>query len=191
MPEVRVGGLRKEYGKVSALNGVNLTVYDGEYLSIVGPSGCGKTTLGLSIIGLLPSPPAKYLSGEVNFHGKNLLSLAPEEMRLYRGTEIAMIFQDPQSSLDPRMTIGDSIGEALLIHGVKSEKERMERVSELLKQVGLEPEHAARYPHEFSGGQRQRLCIARALALSPKFIVADEPVSMLDASVRVATCSLP
>ncbi len=180
---IRKGIFRYE-GEVKAVDGISLTINEGETFGLVGESGCGKTTLG-KVITRLEEPTG----GEVLFKGKNIFSFEGEELKQYR-RQVQMIFQDPQASLDPRMTNNEIIGEALLIHGMHDEKERMERVKELLVEVGLEAEHASRYPHEFSGGQKQRIGIARALALKPELIIADEPVSALDVSIQAQIINL-
>lgn len=174
----------KHVGDVRAVDCVSLFVREKEALGLVGESGCGKSTLGRTILRL-----EEPTSGQIIFHGKDITRLKWKDLRGFR-KEAQMIFQDPQSSLDPRMMVGDSIGEALLIHGVKDEKERWEKVGKLLERVGLEAEHAWRYPHEFSGGQKQRIGIARALAVNPKLIVADEPVSALDVSIQAQILNL-
>ena len=181
---VTAGLLSKHIADVKAVDGVSFHIIEGETLGLVGESGCGKSTLG-KILLRLEEPTA----GKVIYKGNDIMTWNKRQLKELR-KEVQMIFQDPQSSLDPRMTIGDSIGEALLIHGMKNERERLERVAELLKQVGLEPEYAIRYPHEFSGGQKQRIGIARALAVNPKLIVADEPVSALDVSVQAQILNL-
>jgi len=174
---VRGGLLQRTVAWVKAVDDVSFFIRRGETLGLVGESGCGKTTVGRTLLRLVPAT-----SGKVRFEGKNIFDLKPDQLKRAR-RDIQIIFQDPFSSLDPRVPIGESIGEGLLIHGIGKE-ERLQRVNDVLARVGLLPEHAKRYPHEFSGGQRQRIGIARALALRPKFIVCDEPVSALDVSIQ-------
>jgi len=181
---VTAGLLSRHIADVRAVDGVSFYIMEGETLGLVGESGCGKSSLGRTLLRL-----EEPTTGRVLYKRSDIMKWDKRQLKLFR-REAQMIFQDPQSSLDPRMTIGDSIGEALLIHGVGTEKERLERVEELLKRVGLEPEHAMRYPHELSGGQKQRIGIARALAVNPKLIVADEPVSALDVSVQAQILNL-
>ncbi|HEX9662743.1 MAG TPA: dipeptide ABC transporter ATP-binding protein [Candidatus Binatia bacterium] len=171
-------------GVVKAVDGVSLTVNEGETLGLVGESGCGKSTLGRAILRLI-----EPTSGEVVFHGKNILAMSQRELREMR-REMQIIFQDPYASLNPRMRVGDIIGEGLEIHKLAKGSAKRDRVIELLHQVGLREDHYPRYPHEFSGGQRQRIGIARALAVSPKFIVCDEPVSSLDVSIQAQIINL-
>jgi len=170
--------------QIKAVNDVTLSIRNGEVLGLVGESGSGKTTFGLTILQLV-----KPTSGSVRFKGSELTVLKKAELRPLR-REMQIIFQDPYSSLDSRMNIRDIITEGLIIHRIGTKKEQKERVAELLSLVGLAPEYASRYPHEFSGGQRQRISIARALAVNPRFLVADEPVSSLDVSVRAQIINL-
>lgn len=182
---IQKGIFRKVVGNVKAVDDVSFDVYEGETLGLVGESGCGKTSLGRSILRLI-EPTA----GEVLYKGKNICELSENELRTYR-KELQIIFQDPYSSLNPKMTIGKAIQEPMEVHKVGSNsKERKEKVIQLLETVGLLEEHYDRYPHEFSGGQRQRVCIARALSLSPRFIVCDESVSALDVSVQAQVLNL-
>jgi peptide/nickel transport system ATP-binding protein/oligopeptide transport system ATP-binding protein len=175
---VRGGLLQRVVAWVQAVDDVSFTVRTGETLGLVGESGCGKTTVGRSMLRLIePS------SGEVVFDDIDVLSLRGKELKSIR-RNMQIIFQDPYASLDPRIPVGESIAEGLRIHRIGSPKEQNDMVIETLRRVGLEDYHARRYPHEFSGGQRQRIGIARAIALRPKFIVADEPVSALDVSIQ-------
>jgi oligopeptide transport system ATP-binding protein len=171
-------------GAIKAVDGVTLSVNEGETLGLVGESGCGKSTLGRAILRLI-----EPTGGEVIFEGKNLLAISQRELRDMR-REMQIIFQDPYASLNPRMRVGDIVGEGLEIHKLAKGKAKRERVMELLQQVGLREDHYDRYPHEFSGGQRQRIGIARALAVKPKFIVCDEPVSSLDVSIQAQIINL-
>ena len=182
---INKGVFGKATSYVKAVDDVSFTVYPGETLGLVGESGCGKTTLGRTILKLV-----EPTSGEIIFEGNNLTGMNGKEMRNFR-KEMQIIFQDPYSSLNPRITIGEAIMEPMRVHGVfNNDKERKERVMELLKRVSLLEQHFYRYPHEFSGGQRQRICIARSLALNPKFIICDESVSALDVSVQAQVLNL-
>jgi len=186
---VRGGVLRRIVNWVQAVDGVSFSIREGETLglvgeSLVGESGCGKSTIGRTILHLL-EPTA----GSVEFEGENLFELNKQEMKSRR-RDMQIIFQDPYASLNPRKPISDSIMAGLNIHKIGSPKERVDRVMDILKKVGLEDYHAHRFPHEFSGGQRQRIGIARAIALRPKFIICDEPVSALDVSIQSQVLNL-
>ena len=181
---IRGGVFLKEVATVRAVDGVNLSIREGETLGLVGESGCGKTTIGRLILRL-----EEPTSGEIFFQGENILAYNKERMRNLR-RQMQVIFQDPFSSLNPRKTVSHIVGEPLLVHGMKNRREREDRVLELLRVVGLRREHMRRYPHQFSGGQRQRICVARALALHPKLVVCDEAVSALDVSIQAQVINL-
>jgi oligopeptide transport system ATP-binding protein len=181
---VTAGIFSQHVGDIKAVDGVTLDIKQGEIVGLVGESGCGKSTLGRTIP-RLEEPTA----GEIWYRGNKVTGLNKKELRELR-REIQLIFQDPDASLDPRMAVGDSIREPLIIHNIGGEKERNERVAELMEQVGLEAIQANLYPHEFSGGQKQRIGIARALAMNPKLIIADEPVSALDVSIQAQILNL-
>ncbi|MNO29673.1 Oligopeptide transport ATP-binding protein OppF [compost metagenome] len=187
---IEVEGLKKYFnvGKgriLKAVDNINFTIREGETLGMVGESGCGKTTAGRTVLRLY-EPTA----GSVKYNGTDIYKLSPGKMKAMR-RDMQMIFQDPYASLNPRFTVSDIIGEALDIHGMAgSRAERKKRIEELLDMVGLNHDHATRYPHEFSGGQRQRIGIARSLAVNPKFIVCDEPISALDVSIQAQVVNL-
>jgi oligopeptide transport system ATP-binding protein len=177
---------------VHAVNNISFTVKEREMLGIVGESGCGKSVTMLSIMRLIPQPPGKIESGEVIFEGRDLLKLNPEQMRLLRGQDIAMIFQDPMTSLNPVLTIGMQITEALRTHMCMNESQAKGRAIELLELVGISraAEHLQSYPHQFSGGMRQRVMIAMALACEPKLLIADEPTTALDVTIQAQIIDL-
>ncbi len=181
---IYTGLLRRHTGNVKAVDGVSFDIAQGETLGLVGESGCGKSTVGRALLRLY-EPTA----GSVTIEGQDIATLTPEALRLKRPT-MQMVFQDPQASLNPRMTLAEIIGEPLVEHGRLKPLARLQRIHELMDQVGLNRRFAARFPHEFSGGQRQRIGIARALALNPKFIVCDEPIAALDVSIQAQVVNL-
>ncbi len=181
---IKGGILRRTIAVVKAVDGVSFTLKRGETLGLVGESGCGKTTTGRTILRL-----EKATDGEIIFDGKDVLAASGSQLKALR-RDMQIVFQDPYASLDPRMTIGESVAEGLTIHGIGSKAERIERVREVLGKVGMHPSHMERFPHEFSGGQRQRIGIARALVMNPKLIVCDEPVSALDVSIQSQVLNL-
>ena len=181
---VRGGLFRRTVGHVKAVDDVSFALAPGEVVGLVGESGSGKTTVGRTMLRL--TEPTR---GEVRFDGVDITAVPRPELREFR-RRMQIIFQDPYASLDPRMRVQDTIGEALEIHGLAEGGAKVDRIADLLRRVGLEPEHMRRYPHEFSGGQRQRIGIARALAVDPDFVVADEPVSALDVSIQAQVMNL-
>src|SRR3979411_2686279 len=187
---VQVRGLVKHFpvegsdDVVRAVDGLSFQIFRGETLGLVGESGCGKSTAGCCLLRLI-EPTA----GEIDFEGRDVVTMGKRELRELR-REMQIVFQDPYASLNPRMRVGDIVGEPLVIHNVGTKKDRQNRVAELLKKVGLNPDYRKRYSHEFSGGQRQRIGVARTLALNPKPIGADEPVSALDVSVQAQVVNL-
>jgi oligopeptide/dipeptide ABC transporter ATP-binding protein len=181
---IRKGVLQREFARVHAVDDVTLEVQKGETIGLVGESGCGKSTLGRCVVRLL-----EPTEGDVVFEGRSIGKLKPRALRPLR-REMQMVFQDPYASLNPRKRVGTIISDPMKIHGIGDRGERKKRVEELLEVVGLSPEHYNRFPHEFSGGQRQRIGVARALALRPKLVVADEPVSALDVSIQAQMVNL-
>lgn len=181
---VRNGFFKKSTSNVKAVDGVSFDIKKGETLGLVGESGCGKTTCGRTIIKLY-----EPTDGEIIYDGVNIENFSEDLMLPYR-KKMQIVFQDPYASLDPRMTVGDIVGESIDIHRLMKGNERKERIQYLLNVVGLNPDHINRYPHEFSGGQRQRIGIARALAVQPEFIVCDEPISALDVSIQAQVVNM-
>lgn len=195
-PILEVKGLKTSFftddGELPAVDGIDFSVGEGEILGIVGESGCGKSVTSLSIMGLLPSPPGKIVGGGIYFKGKDISHAKESKMRKLRGNEIAMIFQEPMTSLNPVFTIGDQLMEAIRLHNRLSKKELIERAVELLKMVGLPraKELLKEYPHELSGGMRQRVMIAMAMSCNPKVLIADEPTTALDVTIQAQILDL-
>ncbi|WP_119421238.1 ABC transporter ATP-binding protein [Desertibaculum subflavum] len=195
-PLLEIDDLRLHFytrdGVVRAVDGVTYHVKAGETLAVVGESGCGKSVTAQSVLRLVPSPPGRYVSGQIRFQGRNLLDLDMAEMRKLRGAEISMIFQEPMTSLNPVLTVGRQIGETLVLHQGMDQKAAEARAVEMLKLVGIpEPERRVReYPHQLSGGMRQRVMIAMALACNPKLLIADEPTTALDVTIQAQILDL-
>ncbi|MGH9889282.1 MAG: ABC transporter ATP-binding protein, partial [bacterium] len=189
-PVLAVRGLRTSFdtsrGRLPAVDRVDLELFGGETLGVVGESGCGKSVTALSILRLLPMPPAAIEAGEILFEGRNLLELSDEEMRRIRGNRIAMIFQEPMTSLNPVFTVGDQVGEAVRLHQRKSRREARAVAIEMFRRVGIPSpeERVDAYPHQLSGGMRQRVMIAMALACKPDLLIADEPTTALDVTIQ-------
>ena len=181
---VRSGVLRRRVGTVHAVDGVSFSLHPGETLGLVGESGCGKSTVARSVLRLV-----EPTSGQIAIDGADITHLGKAALRPVRRS-MQIVFQDPFASLNPRMRAGDIVGEPLAVHGLASGEQRQARIAELFQQVGLRPDQMRNFPHQFSGGQRQRICIARALALSPRLIVCDEPVSALDVSIQAQVINL-
>ncbi|MDH4615630.1 ABC transporter ATP-binding protein [Brevibacillus sp. AY1] len=179
-------------GQIPAVDGVSIKVHKGEVVGIVGESGCGKSVTSLSIMKLVPNPPGKIVGGTIRFKGEDLVTASEKRMREIRGNEIAMIFQEPMTSLNPVFTIGDQIGEAVRIHTKASKKESRQRAIEMLKKVGIPRAEAIvdEYPHQLSGGMRQRVMIAMAMACNPELLIADEPTTALDVTIQAQILDL-
>lgn len=177
-------------GVVSALNGVSLSLERGQSLGLVGETGAGKTTLAKSVMRLIPEPQGEIVDGEIIYDGRNLLDLSIDEMRKVRGDEISMIFQDPMTALNPVMTVGEQIAEVIMIHETPDKKQAMERAREMLETVGIDASRADEYPHQFSGGMKQRVVVAIALACNPNLMIADEPTTALDVTIQAQVLDL-
>lgn len=177
-------------GTVRAVENMNLVINKGETLGLVGETGAGKTTTALGIMGLVPNPPGKIISGSIIFEGENLLDLSPAELRKIRGNKISMIFQDPMTSLNPVMTIGDQIAEVIRLHQRVSPAEALIKSQNMLETVGIPRDRHKEYPHQFSGGMRQRVIIAMALACNPRLLIADEPTTALDVTIQAQVLNL-
>lgn len=173
-----------EESVVEAVNGISLHVNEGETLGLVGETGAGKTTTALGILRLIPSPPGRIVQGEIEFCGKDLISASEAEMRKIRGNQISMIFQDPMTALNPALTIGEQVSEVIRLHQKLSREEAMNRACQMLEMVGITAERYHDYPHQFSGGMKQRVVIATALACNPKLLIADEPTTALDVTIQ-------
>jgi peptide/nickel transport system ATP-binding protein len=177
-------------GTTRAVNNMSLEVYEGETLGLVGETGAGKTTTALSIMQLVPDPPGKIINGEILYRNENLLTKRVSEMRKIRGNKISMIFQDPMTSLNPVLTVGDQIAEVIKLHQKVSNAEATKRSLDMLSTVGIPPERSAEYPHQFSGGMKQRVIIAIALACNPELLIADEPTTALDVTIQAQVLEL-
>lgn len=175
---------------VKAVNDISITLEEGESLGLVGETGAGKTTTAMGILGLVPNPPGKIIGGEVIYKGKNLLKLSEAEMRKIRGHEVSMIFQDPMTALNPVLTVGDQIMEVIRLHQKVSKAEAMKRAMDMMEMVGIEGGRCNEYPHQFSGGMKQRIVIAIALACNPSLLIADEPTTALDVTIQAQVLDL-
>ncbi len=177
-------------GTVKAVNGIDLEINRGETLGLVGETGAGKTTTALGILRLIPDPPGKVMEGKIHFEGKDILNISEEDMRKIRGNKVSMIFQDPMTSLNPVMTVGEQIAEVIEIHEDVTKEEANKKAKEMLELVGISGGRAGEYPHQFSGGMKQRVVIAIALACSPELLIADEPTTALDVTIQAQVLDL-
>ncbi|ONI40854.1 dipeptide/oligopeptide/nickel ABC transporter ATP-binding protein [Candidatus Epulonipiscium fishelsonii] len=191
---VKITNLNVQYNTgdevVKAVNGINLSIEKGKTLGLVGETGAGKTTTALSILRLIPNPPGKIISGSIELEGKNIFDYSESDMEKIRGDQVSMIFQDPMTSLNPVMTVGDQIAEVIAIHQNLKKTNALERAKEMLEMVGISGERACEYPHQFSGGMKQRVVIAMALACNPKLLIADEPTTALDVTIQAQVLNL-
>jgi len=177
-------------GVVKAVNGVSFDIDKGETLGLVGETGAGKTTTALGLMSLVPDPPGKVVGGEILFNGKNMLKASKHELRAFRGKEMSMIFQDPMTALNPILTVGEQIAEVIQLHDKLSKAEAYKKAAEMLRLVGIPDERMTEYPHQFSGGMKQRVVIAIALACNPQFLIADEPTTALDVTIQAQVLDL-
>lgn len=182
--DLSVHYITKDMGTCKAVNNVSFNIYEGETIGLVGETGAGKTTIALSILGLIPSPPGKIVGGKIVYKGEDLLKKNNKAMQKIRGKEISMIFQDPMTTLNPIDTVGDQIAEVIELHNHISKKEAIEQAGKMLEMVGIPKERYGEYPHQFSGGMKQRVVIAMALACSPALLLADEPTTALDVTIQ-------
>ena len=182
--DLSVHYITKDMGTCKAVNNVSFNIYEGETIGLVGETGAGKTTIALSILGLIPSPPGKIVDGKIVYKGEDLLKKNNKAMQKIRGKEISMIFQDPMTTLNPIDTVGDQIAEVIELHNHISKKEAIEQAGKMLEMVGIPKERYGEYPHQFSGGMKQRVVIAMALACSPALLLADEPTTALDVTIQ-------
>lgn len=181
---------KTDYELVEALNGIDIEIFKGESLGLVGETGAGKTTAAMSVMQLVPKPPGRYVSGEILFEGRDIMKFSDKEKRQMRGNEISMIFQDPMTALNPRMSVLEQIAEVISYHKNVNREKANEKAKEMLELVGIDPSRASEYPHQFSGGMKQRVIIAIALACQPKLILADEPTTALDVTVQAQILKL-
>ncbi|OON93585.1 MAG: dipeptide/oligopeptide/nickel ABC transporter ATP-binding protein [Candidatus Epulonipiscium fishelsonii] len=191
---VKITNLNVQYNSgeeiVYAVNGIDLSIEKGKTLGLVGETGAGKTTTALSILRLIPNPPGKIVSGSIELDGKNIFDFSESEMEKIRGDQVSMIFQDPMTSLNPVMTVGKQIAEVIAIHQNLNKSKSLEKSKEMLEMVGIPGERASEYPHQFSGGMKQRVVIAMALACNPNFLIADEPTTALDVTIQAQVLNL-
>jgi len=194
MSLLEINGLTIHYvthdSVIRAVNGIDLSIGESRTVGLVGETGAGKTTTALGIMNLIPNPPGKVISGEILYNGKNLFEASDDEMRKIRGNDISMIFQDPMTALNPIIRIGDQIAEVIQLHGNCNKTEAMIRSLKMLETVGIQPERSVEYPHQFSGGMKQRVVIAMALACNPKLLIADEPTTALDVTIQAQVLEL-